>query len=518
MSTSRRNFIRTVLLSSGAVFTSWKDVAAWPALKSIPAHLSTLNFKRGHALLREGGAMPKFNATGRRVDVAVIGGGMAGLAAAWHAKKEHRNVVVIENEASLGGTMRYPVPTWHGIPYPQGASYFFRYDDLFKKFYRDIGATPYETAEDAMYVARGEAVVDWWNPKVIESLPYPQNDRDAFRKFTEVLMATQVPTYPLRQAYDESIKKYDAMTARSWVDQFGSQILTAKLDSYARSVLGAPLSDVNAYSFLNFYSKEFGMAFDLPCHTFAGGLGEIAERGQEWLGSDHLITNALVVNVENREADRVIVQWIDQVSGLGRSLDARSVIVATQKNVARHIVHTLPDAQVEAIKKIRYAPYVTIALCCNAPLFTVRAFDFWFSDPKNRFTDIIDVTSTVDIINGTLGRKTGDFVYLVSSPRPETERASVMDDAKMIEFAQTVARGVDEFVPGALEKIKEMHVFGWGHSMVIPAVGSHEQLAPLISRSHGNIHFANADNDQSPSVESAFQSGIDAAGIAVRSK
>jgi hypothetical protein len=54
-------------------------------------------------------------------------------------------------------------------------------------------------------------------------------------------------------------------------------------------------------------------------------------------------------------------------------------------------------------------------------------------------------------------------------------------------------------------------VYGWGHSMVIPTVGSYLKLAPIISRTHGNIQFAHSDNDIAPGLENAVWHGVEAA-------
>lgn len=166
--------------------------------------------------------------------------------------------------------------------------------------------------------------------------------------------------------------------------------------------------------------------------------------------------------------------------------------------------------------EVSYAHYVTVALCCNGPLFATRAFDFWISDEKRRFTDIIDCTSASDAATGSPARMTGHFVSMLSSPRPESDGQFMEDDQWLVNLAQNLALAVDEDIPCALEKIDELHVMGWSQSMVSAAVGSHRGIHPHHCRPHGKIFFAHSDNDLAPSFENAMGVAFDVAEDVIR--
>jgi hypothetical protein len=74
-----------------------------------------------------------------------------------------------------------------------------------------------------------------------------------------------------------------------------------------------------------------------------------------------------------------------------------------------------------------------------------------------------------------------------------------------------MAHAVNENLPGAIDKIEELHIYGWMKPMVIPTVGSYQTLVPIISRSVGNVHFAHSDNDIAPGYENAVWHGVEAA-------
>lgn len=508
MTPTRRNFIKTVILGTGAVFTDWRDVLA-NAPHILPVKTGYTTGGEVHSYLRGGSG----HKTETR-DFVVIGGGAAGIAAAWQLKNAGKSFLILENEEHIGGVMYNPAPSYKGINYPLGSTYFARYNGVFKEFLTDLNIHPIETGEDAYCFDSGSVIVDPWNPENISSLPISKSDQEAFKTFRDFLLALPIPTYPVERASNDVVKEYDTMSAHEFVQRFKSPVLYNFMDLYSRSVLGASLQTVNAFSFLNFFSTEFGDAFNLPCYTMQGGLGSIAASAEQYLGRDSIRTNAAVVSVENLK-NGVSVTVFKRTSPAEISIvNAKAAIVAVPKPIARYIVKGMPDDQAKAIAELHYAPYITVALCCNAPLFATRAFDFWLNDKAGRFTDIIDVTSSQDALNKT--NRTGSCVYLVSAPQPQHSLAGLIQptlEQHLAQCAQDIAAAVGETIPGAVDKIEELHVFGWVTSMVVPSVGSYQKLVPIISRSVGNVHFAHSDNDIAPGYENAVWHGVEAARI-----
>ncbi len=505
MTIRRRDFIRTTLIGSGFVFTSWREALA--ALAGAP-FVSGCGFT--HPAPASSKALPAPSTT-FSTDTVVVGGGAAGIAATWSLRKSGRDVLLLENEDHVGGVMVNPAPTWKSIPYPLGSTYFARRDNVYGEMLHDFDVTLIETGEDAFYFGSGESVVDPWNPSHISDLPISPDDQKAFRLFRDFVLALPLPTYPVASAAREILSEYDSISALWFVERFKSNVLTTYMDLYSRSVLGAPLSHINAYSFLSFYSVEFGEAFNLPCWTLPGGLGAIAGAAERYLGTDSIHCKAAVVKVEN-VASGVQVTFVDRETGTVGAVKAKKAIVALPKGLACNMVVGIPDEQARAMSDLQYSPYVTVALCCSAPLFTERAFDFWVYDAKGRFTDIIDVTSSEDALRKFT--RSGANVYMVSAPMPSGSLAGMDDSAlarHLVSTAQDIAAAVEEHVPSAQGKIEELHVFGWRNSMVVPTVGSYQRILPLISRPVGNIHFAHSDNDIAPGWENAVWWGAQTA-------
>jgi hypothetical protein len=454
-------------------------------------------------LLRDG-TLPTFPAVGRTADVAIIGGGAAGIAAAWKLSKLGLDVLILENEPVAGGAARSTALA--GLQCPLGGTYFYQYGGEIKAFLDDIGYRSAETGEDAQ-LFDGQLHTDWWSPKNINSLPIAETERASFRKFRDILLALKpVPSYPLSAARPELVSEYDGISAEAFVARFGSAVLSERMDLFARSVLGAPLREVNAYSFINMYSGEFGDAYQVPCFTAPGGLSAIIELAMIKLGDNHIQQECLVVGVENHGED-VEVQYVD-AGGAPRAVIAKHAVVAVQKRIASRIVRGLPDNQLAAMRRVRYAPYLTIVLRCNAPLFPRGTFDCWLPDKQGRFTDVLDISQTYTGTMPAPALSAMANAYILFCPRPESEREMLQDERKLVSFAQVAVHGLSEHFKNALDIIEEIHVFAFGHSMVIPHVGSHREFGPIISRPVGNIQFANSDNDLVPGFENALMAGL----------
>src|SRR5579872_1426285 len=180
MAFNRRAFIKTVVLGTGATFYGWNDLVASAPSKVLPVRVGFSRLDIGHNDGRRKSATPtKVEAA----EYVVVGGGAAGLAAAWELKKAGKEFLIVESEPYLGGVMFNPSPEWRGIRYSLGSTYFANKDSVYKEFLTDLGVHPVETGEDALCFSDRDIVVDPWNPKNINTLPISAVDRAAFREF-----------------------------------------------------------------------------------------------------------------------------------------------------------------------------------------------------------------------------------------------------------------------------------------------------------------------------------------------
>lgn len=500
----RREFIRTIILGSGALFTSWNDLRSNGAHAIAPS-VHAGRHQHGHALLRDRSLrFPTFTGPPESHDVVIVGGGVSGMAAAWELARQGVDVLLLEHESAIGGACAPPIAAGAGRM-PPGATYFYNARGSIAEFLRDLSLVPHETGEDALIRDETGPIADWWNPRVLASPTMPVRDRDALMRFRDVLLALPTTSYPLRTAPHDLIGKYDGMSAAAYCRDARCDVLTTLVDLFCRSVLGAPATEVSAYAFINFYSMEFGDAFDLPCWTLPGGLGAVGAAVSTLLGT-RVVTHATVTSVTNIKGG-TLVDYHDGASGVMHRVHAQRTIVTVPKPIAAHIVGDLPREQLAAMRAVRYAPYVTIVAVTSGQIVQAGAFDYWLARGANRCTDVMDLGPCESKTGGRQSR----HAYLLFCPCPPQQRASLESDSWLAAFGQDAVHELSWMCPDIAERAVELHVSAWGHAMVVPEVNAIRRLAHSIGRPHGNIAFANADNDLAPSFENAFEQGVRAA-------
>ena len=111
---SRRDFV-AMLLGAPLAMSCGSSTARIP-----PGTIVETGAKRGHAAVRDG--KPPVPTTWREMQVAIVGGGVAGLSAAWELKRRGiTDVTIFELDDVVGGTARGGSSPVTG--YPWGAHY-----------------------------------------------------------------------------------------------------------------------------------------------------------------------------------------------------------------------------------------------------------------------------------------------------------------------------------------------------------------------------------------------------------
>src|SRR5271170_646840 len=142
-SSSRRKFLKTMaaLFAAGVAFpltNADRSAGATRAGYKLSPWTGD-DFTRGHQM-RDGDGPPYPNAVERTVDFVIVGGGMAGLAAAYYLK-DH-DFLLLEQYEELGGQSRGG--SYRGIDYSLGAAYLGSNDGLVGQLLDDLALKPVE--------------------------------------------------------------------------------------------------------------------------------------------------------------------------------------------------------------------------------------------------------------------------------------------------------------------------------------------------------------------------------------
>lgn len=511
---SRRRFLQTILLASGAAFAGvplgCRDQSKTASQKRVPPRpalsTSSQRFSEIHRVLIDNSSDPTADST-RTCDVVVVGAGPSGLTACRTLHKLGVDALLVESEARPGGAAVNG--QWRGVSYPLGSVYLVEYEGLIKDMLDEAGVQAQLAPEDAV-VLNNQAYLDFWKDSVIDSLPVPTTDKTAMRRFRDDLLKLAVePVYPLPASLAPDLAALDAMSARQFLQKYNSELLNSILNVYALSSMGGTIDEVNAYCLLDFYSGEFGAEYNLPRYTFPGGLHQFASAIAKPLPAEAQLYEHIAFDLANTNSG-VRLKCIDN-NGKVLEIRAKAAVVALQKFAVPFLIADLPAVQKDAISKLRYSPFATIHLCSTRELLPYTHFDTWVLGQEQYFTDILNPSSLAE-------RKASSYVYSLYSPRPVSDRSILMSPELFANFARRAAEAALPVLGGeqAGDAIEEMHCWAWGHSLIRAAVGSHNGVAQQASRPFGHIFFANTDNDASPSVESAVHHGLMAAESAER--
>jgi oxygen-dependent protoporphyrinogen oxidase len=503
---SRRDFLKGVAATGGlfALGTAWPRAARGASAgKAFPAGTWGGNVPTAcHDVVRDRAPIPQV-APSRRVDCCVVGGGLAGLSAAY--KLRSSNIVLLEHLDRIGGhAVR---DRWNDVWYSGAAAYFVEPEEPLDALYAELKLPMKKIHEPA------DSAILSWNHVIdtfgegIGKLPYPEAARKDFaRARADFEAVNESDDYPLMPIGDttEASKAYDRMTAAEWIlkDRKYHPAVKAYLDLYARSAFGAPSTEhVSAFAFVNFYASEF-----VDRYTFPGGNAQAAEILRDAIdaaGEKRILSGATAVSV-TQSADKVVVTYVDR-NGRPAAVECKTCIMAAPKYVARHVVKGIPADQLAAMSELRFGTYLVANVLCSSPI-SQSSYDTWTDVAP--FADFI-VADWVTRAPGSPPR-TGKQVLTVYTPLGYAN-ALVLADAVYDEYRNRIVDSFDLLFPGAAAKIEDVRLYRWGHALCHASPGWYTRRSEVARQPVGRVLFAHSDNQGLPAFESALVEGLAAA-------
>jgi monoamine oxidase len=178
------------------------------------------------------------------------------------------------------------------------------------------------------------------------------------------------------------------------------------------------------------------------------------------------------------------------------AISARAVIMATPKFITSRLVAGLPDAQREAMRKIRYQPYPVVNVIFNRPVYN-RGYDTWA--PGKAFTDFIVADW---VVRNQAGYHQKHNILTFYTPLPEVERGRLLTEAGCRELAGAVLRDFQGLLPEFKVDPIEVHIYRRGHPMFMATPGTYSRIIPIARQPMERVFFANTDSEGPESLTS----------------
>lgn len=479
MSQSRRDFIRFVVAGSVAAGCP-VDAALIPADDSRPS--SSIIAEREHFeichQLRDGHHFETPSSTAR-LDVVIVGGGVAGLSAAYFL--QGKEWLLLEKEDHFGGNAYQE--EFEGQPFSTGSAYAYRGDEG-DQLASEIGLTlPLVNMPDPTLVNK-TYVPDTWKTG-ISQLPYPKEVVDSFKKFRENVLKMDV---------HGRMAELDVLPFSQFTSAYAPEV-PQWWDIFGPSNWAATTKDTSAYVGL-YNAKDLFVGGDGKRAILPGGLGCITQKLAELLQvkyNERMLLNTSVVAVVPEKAS-VSVTYLRE--GKMITITAKAVLMCTPKHITSRIVQRLPDAQRAAMRRTRYAPYAVVNLIFDKPVYN-RGYDNWC--PGNCFTDFIVADWT---IRDTPGYRQKNNILSCYTPLREQQRATLLTDDGAKSLAARVLSDFQKVLPEFNVDPMEVRVFRRGHPMFLSTPGQYTQNRIAAAQPMDRIFFGNADSGGPESLTS----------------
>ncbi|WP_395701394.1 NAD(P)-binding protein [Aquabacterium sp.] len=493
--------------------------------------------ERGHRLRDAGAALPAASRQ-RRADVLIVGGGIAGLAAARALRRAGiEDFALLELEDQAGGNSR--ARSLGGLRCPLGAHYLPVPGEPaaeVRAWLHEIGLLQMQAGvavPDERYLCHSPQERLFFDGAWFDGLLPPAAPGSAtlaqYRRFGALVdeahdtLGFALPTQ--RAPWRDGHRALDAETFAAWLDRHGLDDAKLRwyLDYACRDDYGAGLATVSAWAGLHYFASRHG--FHAPgdeagerdaVFTWPEGNAWLAERLAAGLG-ERLQPARVVLRAEpQRQGWQVLA--LDAGgdagkagAGVAEAWTARALVLATPLFIAARLLRDAAPPALAAVARAPHAPWLVANLALREPLLDrgIGAPPAWDNVAYGSAS-----LGYVDAGHQRLSPMPAPTVLTAYWALPQAERAALLAGSA----AQWTARVLAELQPlhpDLAPKLERVELMRYGHAMSIPVPGlrGSPALAALAAMA-GPLQFAHADLSAYSVFEEAFTHG-DRAGAAV---
>jgi len=461
------------------------------------------------------------------VDVAIIGGGLSGLATADALR--HRRIALFELRNRMGGTAAGE--RWRGTSCSLGSAYFIVPDpgsDL-EALYRRLGVWP------GSAVAQGEVSVEIDGTLIMDLLRWKEFtpvEQAVVQRYAEVVRTFAEETYPEiplpRDGDVQWILDLDRSTLRADIEtRVGAALprrLAEAIQAYCYSSFGVGWDQISAASGWNFIAAEEYGRIVLP-----GGNAGLASAFWDSLRHAERVQRRSILRPRRKVVDvrldgsAVRVTWSDG-GGQFASLRARHAVLANAKSVAKYMLPelaALDPEKFEAIHQFTTCAYAVVNVLMERSsarrfydLFLLGHGDFPMTEGSAE-----KALKVIDVLDGGYAAVGGGAATILTLywPLPwGSARFALLGPEGWSTFAAALApqlRSILSLLGLESSSIHQIRMSRWGHAMPVARPDAIADGLPALLRRPiaERIWFVNQDNWLLPAVETCLLEAIDVA-------
>ena len=481
-------------------------LAAAPAcLRRAPRELSggfvDRGFETGHRI-RDGlrSQAPEHR---EKVPLLIVGGGVAGLSAAWRLQKHgFEDFLVLELEDRAGGNSRWGET--EGARYPWGAHYVPLPDrriPLVEELFSELGVLR-DGVWAPEHLAREPLQRLYKDGRWLEGLEpgddAPQADRDQFDRFWERMDYFREGgefRIPLRAP--EQTAGLDRLSMKAWLvsEGFFSAWLHWYVDYGCRDDYGASYEETSAWAGVHYFASR--AEEDEGMLTWPEGNGWIVQRLLERVGK-RVRTGAAVERITPSGGG------VEVLAG-GTLYEAEAVVFAAPLFLAPYLAPEIA-AGLPSLAGFHYSPWLVANLVLEDPPQGDGASPAW--------ENIVYGSGGLGYVDAGHQKRSQPQVwtyYRALAGDPSPGRRALLDQT-WESAAEQVLADVEQAHPGVRTSVARLDAMRYGHAMIRPTPGlitSAERRA--IEELDGPVQFGASDVSGISIFEEAQYRGVRAA-------
>ncbi len=461
------------------------------------------SFRQGH-LLRDGAAFPAPRRT-VKVPVVIVGGGIAGLSAAWRLdKRGFHDFVLLEMNDQAGGNSRwgeneitaYPWAA-HYVPVPGPKAVYVR------ELMEELGVLKDGRWEERYLCFSPQErlfLYGKWQEGIEPAIGLSAKDRDQFRRLQEQIekfRATGHFTVPMEPGLSESTSKLDRVSFAAWLrdQRMDSPILNWYMNYCCRDDYGATTDQTSAWAGIQYFaSREPEEKGPL---TWPEGNGWIVRRLLERVGR-FVRAGEMVHRI--RPSKRHLSVFAGDTE-----YQAEFVIFAAPTFLAPYLVEGMAR-----LRDFEYSPWLTANLTLDRLPRTYGGDPTWdnvfMESPTLGYVDAMHQTLRTQV-----DRTVWTFYWALAEGSPSGQRLLLLN-SDWNYWKEAILHDLERVHPEIRQCVSRIDIMRMGHAMARPKVGaifSPERRA--LTRPHGRILFANSDLSGFSIFEEAQYRGVSAA-------
>lgn len=531
---SRSSFLKglagvAVAAASGKVIYDWKQAA-----ECIPCRMLGPSRRLGH-MLRDGQiARTTDSAPAPRKKVIIVGGGIAGLSAAWWFQKQgFSDFLLLELEPDVGGNSvsgknKISAFPWgaHYVPIANAESSYVRmlFEELGIIESYDASGLP---VYDELYLCHdlqerlfkdGSFQEGFVPRKGLQA-----NDLEEIARFFHIVYEYRKmrgrdgkPAFAIPldlSSQDTELKDLDRFSMAEWLtkNNFKSRPLLWYLNYCCRDDYGSTSDKVSAWAGLHYFAGRTGKAANSAAYsvvTWPEGNGFLVHKLHE-RNLDRIITGAMVLSIESRGGD-VVTRYLQTSNDRQCLVESDCLIFAAPRFMSKYMIANYRKHDHAADAELVYAPWMVANLSLKKLPVSRGESMAW--DNVSYYSDSLGyVVATHQDITTRPGKSVITYYFPLSNDNPDIARVQLLKSSES-EWCKSIVSDLEKMHPGISEDILSIDLWPWGHGMIRPSVGFlWGESRKKMKESDGQIFFAHSDMSGMSNFEESQYQGVEAA-------